>query len=151
MGPYNINNQTCTNKSLTMKFGFQAENDEEGVYFVDTSRVKGKPSNLLEVIFHMIFLVLFIGVISLFLYTVYTLSLRRRAMSSRSCLNWRWANRYRCSRAERRNLNATTTGEAGGGRGVLGGAVANVMNASSNDDISMIQTSRNDEPIYTVI
>ena len=53
-------------------------------------------------------------------------------MSSRSCLNWRWANRYRCSRAERRNLNATTTGEAGGGRGVLGGAVANVMNASSN-------------------
>jgi len=149
--PYNINNQTCTNKSLTMKFGFQAENDEEGVYFVDTSRVKGKPSNLLEVIFHMIFLVLFIGVISLFLYTVYTLSLRRRAMSSRSCLNWRWANRYRCSRAERRNLNATTTGEGGGGRGVLGGAVANVMNASSNDDISMIQTSRNDEPIYTVI
>lgn len=91
---------------------------------MDTSRVKGKPSNLLEVIFHMVFLVLIIGIIryrvqisncdfsknfekptlskSLLFFTIYHLGRRRQNYRShrvRHC--WWWLTRrgtpYRCN------------------------------------------------------
>ena len=116
------------------------------VFFVDTSRVGVRPSNLLEVIFHMVFLVILIGLATLLFFAIYHLNRRRQAHGRLSlrraggrCWGWLPRGSY-CARGE---LTQLANHQAMAAHSASNGNTSNVICFASSASLKRLHKYNN--------